>query len=133
MVGASDDADLKSAEDAFATKVSKSTYDTKSLTFPKFFEAKYNPGFYNNKGNSGMVHFFSGLSQKAPADTVQAGLKEGQDILNRGQHTSIAGLLSKTAVKYQLTGDSAYAQRFVALWDLYAKSALGGYFETGAL
>src|SRR5690606_38719364 len=59
------------------------------------------------------------------------GVKAGQDILDTGKHTSIAGLLRTTALHYQLAGNSSDAKLFVALWDLYAKSAVADASKFG--
>ncbi|HPM81696.1 MAG TPA: PQQ-binding-like beta-propeller repeat protein, partial [Candidatus Anammoximicrobium sp.] len=66
-----------------------------------------------------------GWADDAPAkNRLERGLKQGQDALDRGQHTSVAGTLRSVAERYMLTGHSEEAELFVALWDLYAKSAV---------
>ena len=122
VVGASDDAGLKLAADAFVQKVSKSTFTAKVLSFPKFFEAKY---------GAELLSRYPWVNSKPSATTVSEGLKRGQDILDTGKHTSIAGLLRDTALRYQLTGNSDEAQLFVALWAMYAKSAVNDPSKMG--
>jgi len=115
VVGASDDADLKMAADAFVAKVDESTFTAKVLSFDKFFEAKY---------SAEMLQHYSWLKLKNTKNVLQAGMKNAQDALTTGKHESIAGVLAGTALQYQLTGDSEYAKLFVAQWNLYAKSAV---------
>lgn len=122
VIGASDDAGLKLAADAFVQKVNKSTFAAKVLSFPKFFDAKY---------GAELKRRYPWVNDKPSANTVQEGLKRGQDILDTGKHTSIAGLLRDTALRYQLTGNSDEAQLFVALWEMYAKSAVNDPSKMG--
>ncbi len=114
VVGASDDAGLRLAADAFVQKISKSNFTERVLSFPKFQDAKYGAEFLRR-------HRW--IEKKNP-NTVAVGLKRGQEILDTGRHTSIAGLLRDTALRYQLSGNSDEAKLYVALWDMYAKSAV---------
>ena len=122
VVGASDDAGLKLAADAFVQKINKSTSTAKVLSFPKLFEAKY---------GAELLRRYPWVKSKPSATTVSEGLKRGQDILDTGKHTSIAGLLRDTALRYQLTGNSDEAKLFVALWAMYAKSAVNDPSKMG--
>jgi len=122
VVGASDNAGLKLAAETFAQKIDKSTFNAKVLSFPKFFEAKY---------SAELQRRYPWVNDKPSANTVSEGLKQGQNILDTGKHTSIAGLLRDTALRYQLTGNSDEAQLFVALWEMYAKSAVNDPSKMG--
>lgn len=122
LLGASDDVGLKLAVSAFASKINNSAFAAKVLSFPKFFEAKYSDELKKR---------YPWVTEKPGANTVSDGLKRGQDILDTGKHTSIAGLLRDTALRYQLTENSDQAQLFVALWDMYAKSAVNDPSKMG--
>ncbi|TWU23289.1 Lambda-carrageenase precursor [Novipirellula galeiformis] len=122
VVGASDDAGLKLATDAFVQKINERPFTEKELSFPKFLDAKYGEAFLRR---------YSWLKKKKNPNTVADGLKRGQEILDTGKHTSIAGLLRTTALRYQLSGNSDEAKLYVALWDLYAKSAVNDPSQMG--
>ncbi len=122
VVGASDEAGLKLAADAFVQKISKSTFTEKELSFSKFQDAKYSAEF---------VRRYPWIEKNKNPNTVVEGLKRGQEILDTGKHTSIAGLLKDTALRYQLSGNSDEAKLYVALWDMYAKSAVNDPSQMG--
>lgn len=121
VVGASDDAGLKLAADAFVQKISTSTFTEGVLSFPKFQDAKYGAEFLRRYP----------WIEKKNLNTVADGLKRGQEILDTGKHTSIAGLLRDIALRYQLSGNSDEAKLYVALWDMYAKSAVNDPSQMG--
>jgi len=122
IVGASDDTGLQLAATTFIDKIKKSTFTANTLEIPRFFAAQY---------GEQLKRRYPWVTQKPDKNTVEKGLKRGQEILDTGKHTSIAGLLRETALRYQLTGDSEQAKLFVALWEMYAKSAVNDPSKMG--
>ncbi len=113
VVGASDDTGLKAATTAFIAQLPQAP--GRELKFAKFFKAEYGQDFLRRYGWAG---------QKEPAGRFEQGVKAANDALSMGKHTSIAGELRQVAQRYQLTGSSTEARLFVALWDIYVKSAV---------
>jgi len=114
VVGASDDTGLALAADRLAALIRKQKKG-RDLALPRIFAAEYGADFRAR-------YPFAGA---APADDrLEAGLQEGRKALDEGRHTSIAGELGRTALRYQLNGDSTDAKLYAALWDMYAKSAV---------
>lgn len=85
-----------------------------SLVLPRLFDRQYGETFLKRFGWAG---------KDSAKNRLEQGLKQGQDALDRGQHTSVAGVLRTVVERYRLTGHSVEAELFVALWDLYARSA----------
>jgi hypothetical protein len=114
VVGASDDVGLARAADRLVAVIRRQKMG-RNLALPRIFAAEYSADF--------LARFpFAGVPP-AP-DRLQAGLRDGQKALDEGKHTSIAGELAQVARRYQLNGDAVEAKLFVALWDVYAKSAV---------
>lgn len=114
VAAASDDAGLAQAAGGLA-KLIAGQPKSGTLVLPRLFEKHYAESFLKRFG----------WADDDPAENrLERGLKQGQDALDRGQHTSVAGTLSTVAERYMLTGHSVEAELFVALWDLYAKSAV---------
>ena len=86
----------------------------RSLILPRLFDRQYGPSFLKR---------FSWAGEDAAPDRLEEGIREGRQALERGKHTSVAGVLASVAERYRLTGQSVEAKLFVKLWDLYAKSA----------
>ncbi len=114
VAGASDDDGLVHAADVLAKAIGEQP-KSRSLVLPRLFEKHYGESFLKRHG----------WADDAPAPgRLEQGLKQGQEALDRGRHTSIAGVLRSVAERYMLTGHSVDAKLFVALWDLYAESAV---------
>ncbi|OGD22957.1 MAG: hypothetical protein A2W03_06205 [Candidatus Aminicenantes bacterium RBG_16_63_16] len=114
VVGASDDAGLARAADRLVAVI-RQQKKGRNLTLPRIFAADYSAGFRAR-------YPFAGAAPAA--ERLEAGLRDGQKALDEGKHTSVAGELAQAARRYQLNGDAVEAKLFVALWDLYAKSAV---------
>ncbi|MDD4872598.1 MAG: hypothetical protein PHR77_18770, partial [Kiritimatiellae bacterium] len=114
VVGSSDDAGLMKAAGLFADAVGQQPQGT-DLMLPRLFTAQYGEAFLKRFGWAG----------KPPnSKRMQEGLKDAQRRLDQGAHTSLAGLLQSIANRYILIGHSVEAKLFVAVWDLYVKSAV---------
>lgn len=114
VVGASDDAGLARAADRLVALI-RQQKKGRNLALPRIFASEYGADF--------RARFpFAGVAPAA--DRLQAGLRDGQKALDEGKHTSIAGELRQAALRYQLNGDAVEAKLYVALWDMYAKSAV---------
>ncbi len=114
VAAASDDAGLAQAAGGLAKRITEQA-KSDTLELPRLFDKHYADSFLKRFG----------WADDAPAkNRLERGLKQGQDALDRGQHTSVAGTLRSVAERYMLTGHSEEAELFVALWDLYAKSAV---------
>ena len=112
--GATDDAGLVRAAEALCHAIRQQPA-APSLALPRLFEKHYSESFLKRYG----------WADDAPSgDRLAQGLKAGQAALDRGQHTSIAGVLRSVAQRYMLTGHSVEAKLYVQLWDLYAESAV---------
>jgi len=115
VAAASDDTGLADAARVLAEAIA-SQAKSDSLVLPRLFEKHYGESFLKRFGWAG----------DAPAENrLEQGLKQGKEALDRGRHTSVAGVLRTVAERYMLTGHSVEAELYVALWDLYAKSAVG--------
>ena len=113
-VGASDDAGLAKAAAVLAERVAKQPKGA-TVALPRLFERGYGADFLKR---------FGWADDEPLGRRLEAGLALGQRALDRGRHTSIAGVLRTVAQRYQLTGHSVDAKLFVALWDMYGKSAV---------
>ena len=113
VAAASDDAGLAHAADVLRGAIDRQPEAT-SLVLPRLFEKHYGESFLKR---------FGWADDDPAADRLERGLKQGQEALDRGRHTSVAGVLRSVADRYLLTGHAVEAQLFVALWDLYAESA----------
>ncbi|MBN1346346.1 MAG: VCBS repeat-containing protein [Phycisphaerae bacterium] len=114
VVGASDSEGLGKGV-AVLGEVMQKQASGRSLSLPRVFERKYGAEFLGKYGWAG----------DAPAgDRLEKGLAEGRSALDRGRHTSIAGVLSSVATRYLLTGHGVEAKVFVKLWEMYGKSAV---------
>ncbi|MEA3366399.1 MAG: hypothetical protein U9Q79_12230, partial [Candidatus Hydrogenedentes bacterium] len=114
VVGASDDAGLAKAAGLLVQAIQALPEGT-TLNLPRLFERNYSEAFQKRYGYA---------DDDVGEDYIEKGVAQGQRALDRGIHTSVAGVLADAARKYQLTGESAYAQVFVKLWELYAASAV---------
>ena len=114
VAAASDDTGLADAADVLAKAITGQT-KSDSLVLPRLFEKHY--------GESFLKRF--GWADDAPVENrLEQGLEQGKEALDRGRHTSVAGVLRTVAERYMLTGQSVEAEVFVGLWDLYADSAV---------
>lgn len=114
VAAASDDAGLAKAAKVLAGKIAELDKG-RSLVVPRLFEKYY--------GESFLKRF--GWADDEPAENrLERGLQQGQDALDKGSHTSVAGVLASVANRYLLTGHSVEAELYVKLWDLYAESAV---------
>lgn len=114
VVGCSDDAGLAKAAGLFADAVGQQPQGA-DLALPRLFTAKYGEAFLKRFGWAGKA---------ASTKRLQEGLKDAQQRLDKGAHTSLAGMLQTISLRYLLTGHDVEAKLFVAVWDLYAKSAV---------
>ncbi len=114
VAGASDDAGLAKAAAALAAQVAQRPAGA-DLALGRLFLPDY---------TGEMQRRYAWAMKPAAANRLEEGLKQGQRALDEGMHTSIAGILQSVALRYQLSGHSVEAKLFVALWDLYAKSAV---------
>lgn len=114
VAAASDDDGLAAVAAALVQQLAAQTASD-SLALPRLFEKRYGDSFLKR---------FGWADDPPAANRLERGLKQGQDALDRGQHTSVAGVLRSVAERYQLTGHSVEAELFVALWELYADSAV---------
>jgi hypothetical protein len=114
VAGCSDDAGLLKAAGLFAEAVDQQPQG-KILKLPRLFKAQYGKAFLKRFGWAG---------QPPRAKRMEEGLRDAQSCLEKGAHTSLAGLLQSIASRYLLTGHSSEAKLFVAVWDLYAQSAV---------
>ncbi|OGV65107.1 MAG: hypothetical protein A3K19_25485 [Lentisphaerae bacterium RIFOXYB12_FULL_65_16] len=112
--GGSDDAGLMKAAALFADAVGQQPQGA-DLVLPRLFTAQYSAEFLKR---------FAWAGQPPSEKRLQDGMKEAQRRLDEGAHTSLAGLLQTVANRYLLTGHSVEAKLFVAVWDLYTKSAV---------
>ncbi|MBN2450166.1 MAG: PQQ-like beta-propeller repeat protein, partial [Lentisphaeria bacterium] len=85
------------------------------LALPRLFQAAYGEDF---------LAVCPWAADEAAADRLEKGLAEGQRALDRGQHCSIASVLSSVANRYRYTAHGIEARLFVELWKLYAASAV---------
>ena len=113
VAAASDDAGLPHAADVLCGAIDRQP-ESDSLILPRLFEKHYGESFLKR---------FGWADDDPAADRLEQGLKQGREALDRGRHTSVAGILRSVAERYRLTGHAVEAQLFVALWDLYAESA----------
>ena len=114
VAAASDDAGLAKAADVLVDKIAGQDKG-RSLTLPRLFEKYYGESFLKR---------FGWTDDEPAANRLEQGLKRGQDALDTGRHTSIAGILASVADRYMFTGHSVEAELYVKLWDLYAESAV---------
>ena len=115
VVGSTDDAGLVKAAEVFASVVAKQAKGP-TLSLPRLFERNYAGPFLKRYGWAAAV--------KPSEKRFEDGLASGRKALEEGRHCSIAGILETVALRYQLTGHPVEAKLFVALWDLYAESAV---------
>lgn len=114
VAGASDDSGLTKAAGALARAI-EALPEGANLNVPRLFERNYSEAFLKRYKYAG---------DEVTEDYIKKGVAQGQEALDKGTHTSVAGVLANVARKYQLTGESAYAKVFVKLWELYATSAV---------
>ncbi|MBT3286283.1 MAG: PQQ-binding-like beta-propeller repeat protein [Victivallales bacterium] len=114
VLGAGDDAGLAQAASEFAKLVAAQAKGA-SLAMPRVFSQFYSAEFLKR-------HPYADDAEN-PKRLAQ-GLATGQRTLDRGKHCSIAADLASVAQRYQFTGHAVEAKLYVALWDLYAKSAV---------
>ena len=114
MVGASDEQGLALATDKFCEAVS-SNGKGKNLVLGRVHQVKL---------DAEMSRRFRGVLRPYPQDYVEAGLRRGQERLDQGTHTSIAGQLAGLGERYLLGNNPLEAKLFVELWRLYRKSAV---------
>lgn len=112
--GASDDAGLARAAEVLAEAVRQQEKGAE-LKLPRLFEKHYGESFLKR---------FGWADDEPAANRLERGLKQGQEALDEGRHTSVAGILRSVADRYLLTGHSVEAELYVKLWDLYAESAV---------
>ncbi len=112
--GASGDAELRDAADALADIIRKQPAG-RDLVLRRLFLPKYGAEFLKRYPLAG---------RQPKASRVAEGLKEGQRALDEGKHCSIAAVLETVGQRYLLTGNSLEAKLYVALWALYARSAV---------
>ena len=123
VAAASDDDGLAGAASVLAEAIAGQAKGD-SLVLPRLFEKHY--------GESFLKRF--GWADDAPAENrLEQGLEQGKEALDRGRHTSVAGVLRTVAERYMLTGHSVEAELYVALWDLYAESAVADPSKYGGL
>lgn len=118
VAGASDDAGLAKATDLLLAQLGTLPAG-RSLVLGRVFERAYSEEFLKRFSYAGTTY-----DEASAAKRLKDGLALGQRALDEGAHTSIAGVLQGVAVRYQLNGQSAEAQLFVQLWEMYAKSAV---------
>ena len=114
VAAASDDAGLARAAQILAQAITGQK-KANLLTLPRLFERQYGESFLKR---------FGWADDEPTKDRLERGLKQGKEALDRGRHTSVAGILRSVADRYRLTGHNVEARLFVALWDLYADSAV---------
>ncbi len=114
VVGASDADGLRRAV-ACLRRVVDAQPNGPDLRLPRIFERAYSADFLSQYGWA---------DDEPAADRLERGLAEGQSALDRGRHTSVAGVLATVARRYLLTGHGVEAKLFAKLWDLYKKSAV---------
>ena len=114
VLGASDDAGLARAAEVLKTVVAKQPKG-KDLVLARLFERGYAEEFLKRYRWAGAAP-----DPKRVADS----LADAQKALDTGRHTSIAGILQNVANRYAFNGDPNEAKAFVALWDVYVKSAV---------
>jgi putative pyrroloquinoline-quinone binding quinoprotein len=114
VAAASDDAGMAKAVEVLVDQIAKQAKGG-SLTLPRLFEKHYGESFLKR---------FSWADDEPAENRLERGLKQGQDALDKGSHTSVAGVLASVANRYLLTGHSVEAELYVKLWDLYAESAV---------
>jgi hypothetical protein len=114
VLGASDDAGLAKAAAEFAKLVAEQP-DGQSLAMPRVFSRFYGAEFLKR---------YPYADDEEDPKRLEQGLATGRRTLERGTHCSIARDLANVATRYQLTGHAVEAKLFVALWDVYAESAV---------
>ncbi|MFO7976143.1 MAG: hypothetical protein R6V12_16085, partial [Candidatus Hydrogenedentota bacterium] len=114
VVGASDDEGLENAAAVFIQAI-EALPQKPTMNLPRLFERDYSEAFLKR---------YRYADDEVGKDYLEKGVAGGQEALDRGRHTSVAGVLADVARRYQLTGESAYAKTFVKLWELYAASAV---------
>ncbi|NLF18301.1 MAG: PQQ-binding-like beta-propeller repeat protein [Lentisphaerae bacterium] len=114
VAGAADEAGLNRAVDILIGVINAQPAGP-DLALPRLFERAYGEDF---------LKVCSWADDEPAANRLQAGLAEGRSALDRGQHTSIAGVLARVADRYRFTGHSVEATLYVQLWDMYAASAV---------
>jgi hypothetical protein len=115
VLAASDDSGLAKAGTEFAKLVGEQAKGP-NLALPRVFSRFYSPEFLKR---------YRYADDKEDPKRLEQGLAAGRRTLERGTHCSIAGDLARVATRYQFTGHAVEAKLFVALWDLYAESAVG--------
>lgn len=123
VIGATDDVGLAKAAEAFAGVVARQAKGP-TLSLPSLFERGYAGSFLNR---------FRWAASSPSAKRLEDGLAAGRKAIEEGRHCSVAGTLETVALRYQLTGHPVEAKLFVALWDLYAASAVAAPRKYGGL
>ena len=100
VAAASDNAGLVKAAEVLAGKIAKQKKG-RSLTLPRLFEKHYGESFLKR---------FGWADDEPAANRLESGLKQGQEALDKGRHTSVAGILASVANRYRLTGHSVEAE-----------------------
>ena len=114
VAGASDAAGLDKAAALLVAAIGREP-SGRDLALPRLFERAYGPDFLRQN---------SWAAGDPEPGRIAKGLADGQQALDRGNHTSVAGVLSGVAGRYRFTGHSDEAQLFVKLWEMYEKSAV---------
>lgn len=114
VLGAADEAGLARAAEEFARLVAAQPAGTR-LELPRLFAPFYGADFLAR-------YRYAGAAENPKR--VEEGLAAGRRTLERGTHCSIAADLANVATRYLLTGHASEARLYVALWDLYAESAV---------
>jgi outer membrane protein assembly factor BamB len=114
MVGASDEQGLTLATDRFCELVAGEGQG-KDLVLGRVHQVKLDAEMSNR---------FRSVLKPYPQDYVAAGLRRGQERLDRGTHTSIAGQLAGLGERYLIGNNPLEAKLFVELWRLYLQSAV---------
>ena len=114
VVGASDDAGLEKAAGLAAAAIRGQPAGA-DLALPRLFVAQYSAAFLKGYPAAG----------EPPKDSrVEEGLKEAQKAIDEGAHCSVARVLEQAGRRYLMNGSRTEAKLFVALWDVYARSAV---------
>ncbi len=114
MVGASDAQGLNLATDKLC-EVVLDNKKGKDLVLGRIHQVKLDAEMSNR---------FRGVLRPYPQDYVEAGLRRGQERLDKGTHTSIAGQLAGLGERYLIGNNPLEAKLFVELWRLYQQSAV---------
>jgi hypothetical protein len=114
VIGASDEQGLDLATDKFCELFSGQEAG-KDLVLGRIHQIKL---------DAEMSRRYRSLLRPYPKDYVEAGLRRGQERLDKGTHTSIAGQLAGLGTQYLISNNPLEAKLFVELWRLYKQSAV---------